>query len=371
MFGFGSIRCSSPSGTTLPIRIRDTSGTVIVEGISGREIDVSPGLYHVGALLPDGSELLAPELVEVTAGMIVEAILQEVEQAIPLASAPMPAGDAPNAPAPLMARRWRGDWLAAAARLDDPGTLDESCFVGESYEFHTDQPVVIGRDFKVDDVLVVEYGGKRSIHVMPLDECIVCVDESPAARSIGVRARIVGEIAELCFSSPISPDTNAFMEFIDHGLLTESRAISSDFVMHGEVALRSAQSSLLRAVLGAYVLLRANQLNGLDRWIDQLIEASPELPDVYALQAELHARIGDHDGAVDALRRSLDKPCPWFRSGVSYSLERLRLYIDVHREPKVGFTLQGNDLDRFIERKTLLARAATHLDTGAVFATFR
>lgn len=378
MTEFGAIRCSSTSGTTLPVRIRDGSGTVIVEGISGREIGVAPGRYHVCALLPDGRELMADELVEVVAGTTLEATLDDLYREAAEMLAPMPAGDAvgtgerggsERAPEamPLVVRHWRGNWLESQSPYD----IDPSGFVGDAIAFALGQTVVLQRDFGADDLLVADYAGKRSIHILPLDECIDCGDGSPGPRTIGVGVHLIEDVARLQFSSQTSADTNAFLGFIEHGLLSESRAISHDFIVRGEAALRSSGSSLLRALLGAYVLLRSNQLEGLDGWIRQLVEVSPDLPDAYAVQAEMLARVGDHDGAVDALRRSLDMPCPWFRSGVSYTLERLRLYIDVHREPKVGFTLYGRDLDRFNARKKQLERAATHLDNSAMFATFR
>lgn len=367
---FGSIRWSPPQGGktlgTLPVRIRDLDGTIVVEGLSGRPIDVPEGSYYVGALMPDGYEVVADEPVRVTAGGAVDAVLRGFAPELTVTAAAAPpqmAGDA----APmrrLAARLWSGDLLQ---HLDTAAAAPDG---GEEIALEALHALTINRRFGEDEALLVEHDGTRTIHVLPLDECVACVGEPEEARAIAVTAVEGSAGLDLRFTSPISEDTNAFIEFIDHGLLSESRAISTDLVMRGEQAMMEPQASLLRAVLGAYVLLRANECEGLDAWIEQLILAAPEMPDAYALQAETLARLGEHEGAVDALRRSLDRPCPWFRSGVSYLLERFRLYLDVHGEPSVKFQLAERDLKRFADRKRALERAATHLDTRKVFTTF-
>ncbi|HEY0625864.1 MAG TPA: hypothetical protein VGD10_03940 [Allosphingosinicella sp.] len=367
MTELGSIRCLPLSGATLPVRIRDASGTVIVEGMSGRNIDVPAGSYYIGTLLPDGEELLASEPIEVVAGQVADATLGEFEESMTSLSASDAAMDTPM---PVV-RRWQGDWLSKWSERKPLEADDEQGFLKEAQTLDWERSVIIEREFGTDDLLVIEHEGQRSFHILPLDECFGRGDLSGTRRSISLCLKPSNNGVKLSFSSAISPATNTFLEFVNQGLLSESRVISTDLMVQEDSGLRSPQSSLLRAVLGAYVLLRANQLEGLDRWIQQLIELAPEMPDAYALQAEALARCGDHEGAVGALRRGLEKPCPWFRSGVSYSLERLRLYIDLHVEPKVGFNLSAEDIRKFKARKAQLERAANHLDTNALFATFK
>ena len=59
--------------------------------------------------------------------------------------------------------------------------------------------------------------------------------------------------------------------------------------------------SLLRAVLGAYVLLRANELDGMDLWTSNLVSWFPWLPDALALRVEYLARDGEHAAALKLL----------------------------------------------------------------------
>ena len=61
--------------------------------------------------------------------------------------------------------------------------------------------------------------------------------------------------------------------------------------------------SPLLAVLGAYVLLRANELEGMDVWTDNLVQWFPWLPDVLAVRIEYLARQGNHMTASKLLRK--------------------------------------------------------------------
>lgn len=360
----GSIFMPS-TGATVPLRVRDKDGTVVVEGVSGKEIEVAEGCYRVGAILADGLEVLLDELVEVVAGQTVSAPPVDVERQNPLARQP----DDDSQPQAVSARRWRGDWLASFS--EQPTGLNPGAegFIDGAITLAANEPTIIERDFDRDDLLVIEGSRGLNIHVLPLDRCLFGKEVSGERVAIGVECKAMLDRFELKYSSPVDPATNAFLEYVDNALLSESSAISADFVERSQHAIQSERSSLLCAVLSAYVLLRANQLEGLDRWTQQLVELVPDMPDAFALHMETLARMGNHGKAVEALRSGLGKGCPWFRSGLSYSLERLRLYIDVHSEQN-SFRLSDEDLANFKKRKTQIERAAINLDTTALFTTF-
>lgn len=368
----GAINMAS-DGATLPVRIRDKSGTVISEGVTGRDIEVEAGTYLVGTVLPNGCEVLSETLVDVVAGKTVSAPRPSLAQDLSSGL----VGDAVSAPFPaaggsaeeLTARRWRGDWLAFCNPENPIESLKAGAFVGEPITLQLGRSVPIERQAGTDDLLVIAHAGKVTVHVLPLDRCIFGREATGESAGIAVELRLEADRPQLKYTSPVDAATNSFIEYVDHALLSESRAISADFIERGQDAMESERSSLLCAVLSAYVLLRANQLDGLDRWTERMIELAPELPDAYALRAETLARMGDHNGSVKALRAGLDKGCPTFRSGLSYSLERLRLYIDVHGE-KNAFNLSKTDFARFKARKAQIERAAIRLDTTALFTTF-
>lgn len=392
----GVILCSPPESWkrigTLPIRVRTAAGTVVAEGVSGREIKVPTGVYYVSAILPDGDEVVSGEPVAVASGDVTEAVLDGFAQesagngrldavlsseapAASQASSPGLAGDtltervsAQGAPQ-LTAKRWRGDWLAEGGGARDMW-IGSAGFTGEVFTLAEAEPLVLKRDFGSDDVLVFDHGGRRTYCILPLDECIACVGAARPDRAVEVRWQSLPDGPMVTFASQVSPDMNAILDFVNHGLLAESRAVSVDLIMQGESAMSRPETSLLQAVLGAYVLLRANRTEGLNQWIDRLIAIAPDMPDAYALKAETSARLGRHQEAIDALRLGRGKGCPWFRSGLSYTLERLRLYIDVHREKANSFLLPEQDFDDFVTLKTKVEHCASHLHTGQVFTTF-
>jgi hypothetical protein len=339
---------------------------VVAEGVSGKDIEVAEGCYRVGAILADGLEVLLDELVEVVAGQTVSAPSVDVERQNPLAR----QSNDDSQYQTVLARRWRGDWLASFSEQSAGLNPGGDGFTDGTITLEVNRPTIIERDFDRDDLLVIEGSRGLNIHVLPLDRCLFGTESSGERFAIGVECKAMLDRFALKYSSPVDPATNAFLEYVDNALLSESSAISADFIGRSQHAIRSGRSSLLCAVLSAYVLLRANQLEGLDRWTQQLVELMPDMPDAFALHTETLARMGKHVQAVEALRSGLDKGCPWFRSGLSYSLERLRLYIDVHSEQN-SFHLSDEDLANFKKRKAQIERAAIHLDTTALFTTFQ
>ena len=74
------------------------------------------------------------------------------------------------------------------------------------------------------------------------------------------------------------------------------------------------------------------------------------------------------DDAIAALRDGYSTGCPWFRSGMSHLLERLRFYLEVDAG-SFPFRL-GDELAQFATWKARLERMARRLDTTETFTTF-
>jgi hypothetical protein len=109
---------------------------------------------------------------------------------------------------------------------------------------------------------------------------------------------------------------------------------------------------------------------GLDSWLSNLAGTASDVPDVPVLRAELLARLGMHDEALECLRVAMAGQVPWFRSGLSYMLERVRLYIDVSANTDVPFRIDDAELPRFLAARDRLDRLMTVLVRGRVFSTF-
>jgi hypothetical protein len=196
------------------------------------------------------------------------------------------------------------------------------------------------------------------------------VGEEAQARLILATIRQGSEPPAIKYASSISPETNALLNFVDAGVLGEMQTVSSAFINQGASAMLQARVSLLRGMTGAYVMLRANSLDGMEDWLRQLGEMAPALPDTHTLKAELLARMGRHPEAVLAVRDAMNALCPWFRAGVSYLLERLKLYTDLDEETRATLNLTPDDWVEFTRARKRLERLAPMLVVSQVFTTF-
>jgi hypothetical protein len=80
------------------------------------------------------------------------------------------------------------------------------------------------------------------------------------------------------------------------------------------------------AMAGAYSLLRGGELNRLRDWTKHLMDWMPWIPDGAAIRGEHLARLGSHKEAVDAFLKIAERGIPMFSDGLSFAIDRLRLY---------------------------------------------
>jgi hypothetical protein len=269
---------------------------------------------------------------------------------------------------------WHGDWFSAwdSAALAAAGRVAPALApaAGPALILSESAPVIIDHTPGQDQLLVLRIGAATRYAIVPYDECVACVGETPAPRAIAASLVMGSSGPAARFRSNIAEEANTLLAFVENGVLTEMWTVSEDMVNQGERALYGVGSSILRAVTGAYVLLRANHLEGLDAWLRTLAEAAPALPDIAILRAEMLARLGKHEAALALLHGAIGGRCPWFRSGLSYMLERVRLYIDVTANSDVPFQISDSELPRFIEARDRLDRLMRVLVRGQVMATF-
>jgi hypothetical protein len=378
----------------LPVKIRTGEGEMVGSGVTGTPIAVPPGRYFVSVVTPDGRERGAHDTVSVEAGQaavvaatIVPAAVKMASNAAIIVSPEAFAMDAPEdrsldrdtpvaalpvEPGEIVdARLWTGDWFAVwDSRVGDNRAALLEAGLGPVVALSEGVPLTIEQAAGRDRLLAVPMAGVTRFAVVPFDECTACVGDTPAPRTIAASLVPGPSGPQIRYRSTVAEETNTLLSFVENGVLTEMWAVSEDLVQQGERAMYGAGGSVLRAVTGAYVLLRANALDGLEAWLSTLAGVAPGLPDVPILRAELLARLGMHDDALDCLRTAIAGQVPWFRSGLSYMLERVRLYIDVSANVDVPFRIDEAELPRFIEARDRLDRLMAVLVRGRLVSTF-
>lgn len=398
---------------TLPVRFHSSAGEVVAAGVSGRDIPVPSGRFYLGVTLPNGREVIGARVIDTRADAVPPLPTLEDEIAMSFdfsafASMPMAVGaappmadfaqprsmtielpsDQPAAPSPrpaassAMACLWEGDWIGAWGRIVAPD-VPRPC--GEATIEIATTPRLLPRGSALDALLAITIGDRQRLFVMPHDRA----SDDPAT-PCGILAQLLEDGQNIAFSSPISLETNALLEFVEQSLVSESRRLSIDFIEHADEAVE-AGSSLLRLLFGVYVLLRANELEHLDDRVCRLLAVQIDCPDALVLRAEILARQGRHDEAIAVLRTTCGAGCPWLRSGVGYLLDRLKLYLSVgaigeqvsapegyqasevesaSAARSIDFRLSDGDAALFDQHRAQMERMVSRIDNSRLFTTF-
>ena len=373
----------------LPMKVRNAAGVLVGSGVSGQPISVPAGTYHVAVMMPDGSEIHSGRKTHVASGKVTHAqiaVLNETSSAEISSRASSAAlhmtasltdGDtggrvAPSTGRTVDARKWCGKWLDTWASPQDAlqSGLQESVL-----RLTETEQVPLFADDEHDRFLITRHINEEGIAILrfsmvPHDECIVCIGEPADSRLILAAIREGSNPPAIKFASSISEETNTLLNFVDAGAFGEMQTVASSFIGKGESAILEARVSLLQGITGAYILMRVNATDNLEGWLKQIGDMAPLLPDTHTLRAELLARLGRHQEAVQALRAATYALCPWFRGGFSYLVERLKFYSDLDEKTRATLGLSKDDWGRFGLARARLSRMAPMLAMSQVFTTF-
>jgi hypothetical protein len=345
----------------LPIEVRDEKLVLKARGVSDDTLEVPPGRYFVTATLPNGEQSTVDAPVVLGAGET-----RQLEISVSDLSFP-PKLETTNT---LSDSLWeisrpvtqyffrqsfaviRGNWLAG--KFPDAG-LRAPTRREPTTRSNMDIP------FSGEAVWIeIESSKKYNYFAVPIDEGgSTTVEWSLDIQSDKLKLKFDLHDGEL----------NSFLDFIDNSNAAEARLISRNMVLRLDSSAR--KQSPLRAVLGAYVLIRANQLEGLDAWTSRLVESCPWLPDALAIRVEYLAR---NDRHPEALMSLLDIPnwgAPLFRSGIGYLADRAKTYAKLAPEGGARLQISAADQDRLERISHVFSDLATSLDMTSSTSALR
>jgi hypothetical protein len=357
--GFLTVRIDAPAdrrwGGDVPVEVRDSKSMVLkARGVSGGTLKVPAGKYWVGATLPDGQQASPDDLVEVAAGESKEVVLSwaNLDLPAPLERDPSLSGTLADFVRPMTqiftgksAARVHGNWLAA--RLE---SKSQSLPKSEPKSFTRERVSSLTIDTRLSDLpAILEISARRSF---PTYVALPVAGESGRTTTQWDVDAVSGQ-ASVHFDFH-DEKLNTFFDYVQQGFAQEARSISRTLVKQAESYLEERKSPV-RALLAAYVLLRANELDDLDSWSKALCDDYEWLPDGVAIRVEYLAREGAHQAAAETLPLLARRGAPWFRSGVAYVAARAKLYSSVLGTSKAKFEVNP-------EMRTLIDRMAKELD---------
>jgi hypothetical protein len=321
----------------LPIEVRDEKLVVKARGVSDDALEVPPGRYYVTATLPNGDQSTVDDVVVVSPGES-----RQLNIACPDAAFP-PSLETTNT---ISDSLWeisrpvtqyffrqsfailRGNWLA-----------DKIPGAGSRIPLKREPTTRSSLDipFSRQSVWIeIESSKQYNYFAVPIDEGgSTTVEWSLDLKTDKLTLEFDFHDGEL----------NSLLDFADNSKADEARSISRTLVTRPDYYATKKQSPL-RATLGAYVLIRANQLEGLDEWTSNLVASYPWLPDALAVRIEYLARSGRHP---EALKLLLDIPksgVPLFRSGIGYLADRARTYARLAPEGESSLQVSAAEMEK-------------------------
>jgi hypothetical protein len=345
----------------LPIEVRDEKLILRARGVSDDSLEVPPGRYYVTALLPNGDQSTVD-------GVIVEAG-ENKQLNIPLSDVVFPA--TLQTTDTLSDSLWeisrpvtqyffrqsfailRGNWLAGKF----PGTVSQVPLKREpTTRSNLDIP------FSREVVWIeIERSKRYNYFAVPVDEG----GSTTAEWSLDLKTDKL--TVTLDFHDG---ELNSLLDFVEKSKANEARSISRTLVTRPDYYATKKQSPL-RATLGAYVLIRANQLDGLDEWTSNLVASHSWLPDALAVRVEYLARSGRHPEALKLLLEIPKSGTPLFRSGISYLADRAKTYAGLDAEGKAGLQASAADMARLEKISQVFNDLATALDMSLSTSALR
>jgi hypothetical protein len=143
------------------------------------------------------------------------------------------------------------------------------------------------------------------------------------------------------------------LHYREQGRFSQAVTALDSQAMNAKTLLRQKKRDPLAAAVGAYGILRFGQLEQLHDWTKNLWQWFPWLPDGAAIWGEHLARLGRHDEALAVFLELPKRGLPFFSEGLSYAIDRLRVYESLGvkesaTETVARATLALEQLQRFI-----------------------
>lgn len=305
---------------SLPIEVRKSNMVLVHRTAVSETIELEPGLYLFSARLPSGQELSATVQVP-----------DEERTTVALNPESMPEPPFRVSFMPRMIRSL-GGLRDIGVRMFGPAAVPPvylRLFAGNTF----------GGEIRERPVGLIAGGsGKASVEIPGDDQVQYLQFSEPSTAPINVAVPAWGP--DSCtFVISLDADRQGHIEaHVSHkqaslllqysksGLLEQARDTSFSRHLQAEQLLRDKESHPIAATIGAYALLRFNELDRLHNWTENLMNWFPVLPDGAVIRGEHLARLGQHTAAFQCFLQLRQRGLPIFRDGVSLALDRLRLY---------------------------------------------
>jgi hypothetical protein len=386
------------SSVDLPLEIRRPDLKLVTRTRTSQQVEVEPGTYHITARLPAGQEL--QETVVVSSGQPQTVVLS-----------PNAEDFSPSETTEMSHFLLSSMSVAQSAGLEEVSRGEEDEEEVERYTREA-QLVLYGGNLldpknnlkRLDDIKVttdlIFVGGMVNLAlrapasgqtmiaqllqpgVAPLNMILpngglngaLLILQRKIDGTVALDAHIPSaELVEAAFQNlrpqpdPINASANALLRYVQRGDYHQAAEMLDSNSLTAERLLQMKMESPIGAAVGAYTLLRFNQLERLHDWTNNLYQWFQWLPDGAAIYGEHLARQGKHIEALLVFLTLLDRGLPIFSDGVMYALNRLRTYTSLMRTGHLKVESMSEAAKSLLDR---LEAFAAFMDVSRPFTTF-
>jgi hypothetical protein len=315
----------------LPVDVRKLNLALVARTFSSKTVDLKPGKYFVSATLPAGQELYTEVDVGDTDATAVlqpdpqdesphESHERQLFMSTLLGGLGVKTLLEPLGAAPLQASigLLRGADPRSALRVPLPFLYFEK--VDSGFQFN-----MPGGAFDQPQFLELLRPGMPARHIaLPVgsgQKGLVVFRRLPAQTTdnLTVDVHVQNGEADLLLCG------------LGRGYLREAAQAVNSGEITAEKLLQEKEADPFGAAVGAYSLLQFGELDRLHNWTRNLMDWFPWLPDGLSIYGEHLARMGRHQEALAAFSDLPLRGIPQFSVGVSYAVNRIRIYAQTTR----------------------------------------
>jgi hypothetical protein len=334
-----SFESSDLARLDVPVEVREDDFSLVARAVSSNPVELDPGHYHILSKLPGGQELHS----EITLG--------EADATVILA--PDVADASPDSSLDL--EYFVGDSEFATTAQIALGTEEQPERRSLRARWFRGNPLAGHLQVVADEQLVLGHGDRLSIPPLIDAPALIQLQQPSLAQvTTAVPTSFFGK-AILLVSTEREPwsldvhlantQANLLLHYRQKGYAKEAAVASTSEALTAHLLLQEKGADPIAATVGAYALLRFGDLENLvDDWTRNLLELFEWLPDGAAIRGEHLARLGRHEEAFEAFLHLLERGLPLFGEGLSFALERLRVYTTVESKLPPRQRTRGKDL---------------------------
>jgi hypothetical protein len=345
----------------IPVEVRSSNLALVGRTTSSQQLSVDPGDYYVSAILPSGHELsayveakgeskvveLAPEPGEESPAEWMEPahFLTTQTADIPLESEPSLEPLGPHESREISLRWISGNLFTGSIDVQDFDQFEPN------EQQHAPTPIETGKPKLVQ---------LRQPGLAPL----TVAAPSPPGRPAKVALARQQEGHWALDVQLDNPAANLLLHYRARGYAQQAADAIDSPQFEAEELLREKINDPIAAAVGAYALLRFADLERLHDWTENLCNWFEWFPDGASIVGEHFARLGRHTDALNAFVSLAQRGIPLFTDGFSFTLDRLRLYLETE-------TMQISPATRASAERILetLKRLASFVELGQPILT--